>query len=102
MQKVNLNKQKEISIEDLKITDHVGFVDIMGEKGYFVYVGKRDHVSAISSSGGAVTCNRSYGDHSENHHDEIKDYFSYLDKGGQPVEMYKFETRKELYKWLSE
>ena len=103
MIKVNLNKQKEIGIEDLSITDHIGFIDSKGYKGYFAYVGNKNYVSAICCEVSSITCNISYGLSENNRHARIPSIFSYMSIGGlQPVEMYKFETRKELYKWLSE
>lgn len=84
--------EKVLTVDDLKDTDHVGFV-AYGRKGYIV-----DIEGKISSI---------YADHDDTKwrhtdQDSVKDALC-VDLELYTLDLvYKFPTRKSLYKWLSE
>ena len=106
MIKVDLEQpQRTLRVKDLKVEDHIGFVTNSNEKGFFTYGGAEDtqgrkQLQAISSEPFTTICNRSFGALEDNLYTEIPRIL----KGGSSkiVDMYKFSTRKELFKWLSE
>lgn len=90
--------EREVTIDDLKNTDHVGFVDNKGDKGYIVaYDGK---FQLISTVGQAISvCNYTYGAIPTNN---LSDAIIKNSSSKSIEKVIKFDTRKELYQWLAE
>jgi hypothetical protein len=90
--------EREVTIDDLKNTDHVGFVTDNGEKGHIVYYdGKLQLISTVGPS--MAFCNYTYGsDSGSNMADAILKNTSSI----KVDKVYRFTTRKELYQWLAE
>ncbi len=107
---VKFRKEEEIYISALKPSDNIGWVDNEGKKAYIVYVGDSTNskylMSAICSgdTSSNQTPNRSYGTYEHNSSGNISyliDTNNRCDTGSTD-KIYVFDTRKELYKWLSE
>lgn len=94
-------KEKELSIEDLKNTDHVGFeVDIYG-KGYVLP--NQDYKFFLTAIDNKDSDKRTpVSTFSGEEFYKIKDAIKYLSKNWNVVILYRFDTRKELYQWLAE
>lgn len=99
--------KKIIKTDDLKLItplDHVGFIDTDGEKGFISYTGLIDGIrkfSAICMSNYIDISNTVYG--SPNLFDSIIEALDINSRSGVELEeVYIFETRKDLFKWLSE
>ena len=91
-------KNDTVSIKNIKISDPIGFVDTIGAKGHFVYAGCVNNLQECLYH--AISLNdRSYGIFSNNKYKSVPEK---LQCHVQIKEMYVFDTRKELYKWLSE
>jgi hypothetical protein len=103
MKEVKLVQEEQLTLNDVSIKDQLGFILNDGNKGHFVFVGDSiegiDCSSAISMREYSTTCNVSLGDYRVNRFHSIPKNLSY---SNQIVKLYKCETRKELYKWLSE
>lgn len=102
MKKVILeNREEQTYLSDLNNNSHVGFVDSDNDKGHIVYIGgtgDNDKFSAISVSNLGVYCNFGYDcKPSLLEALEIDERYD-----AKIVELFVFETRKELYRWLSE
>lgn len=103
MKKVILeNKQEKIYLSDLCNASHVGFIDKKGHKGYIACVGNDGYkVICIEQIYGYRRCNSAYGNGGASILEAIKN-IEFCVKEAQIKELYVFNTRKELYKWLSE
>lgn len=108
MKKVNLGKKEAATIylDDLRMTDHIGFIADDGSKGYLAYLGdftgEKYRLSAINSREiGFGPCNYSYGYLCDNSSTSVKEALN-LKCGIKASEVFVFDTRKELYRWLSE
>jgi len=107
MKRVIFEEEKEtVNHSELKISDIVGFVENGGSKGYFVYVGDEKNgaiaVSAVSIVRSQEVPNMCYGAYENNKYKEIPYIGQSLTSVSSIREMYKFDTQKELHKWLSE
>jgi hypothetical protein len=97
-------KSTEILSSGLKIDSPIGFIDGLGRKGYFVFVGLREndfdvfHAVCAGEFKGAP--NSSYGHLIENKFTEFPEYGELATN--EIKEAFVFETQKELYRWLSE
>lgn len=106
MKKVILKKRKEdvLYLEDIKNSDHVGFIDCYGHKGYVARTGKMfgmDMYSAISVEEGETFSNMCYG--ANNYRNQIVESLNITKRGDCEVsDIFVFEHRKALYRWLSE
>lgn len=105
MKKVILeNKQQEIYLSDLTDASHVGFIDSDGNKGYIAYTGKinnKNVFSAISMCNFQHFCNSSYG--AVNFKNSLIEALEIEQRCSLRIkELFVFDTRKELYKWLIE
>ena len=89
-------KEKELSIEDLKHDDHIGFITKENGKGFLHNMSDGNYqlldIGGLSQYGsGGIT---------------IKDAFDNAIRmccsEYKPVCAYRFDTRKELYQWLAE
>jgi hypothetical protein len=105
MKKISIKrKKKEILSSGLKIDSPIGFIDVFGRKGYFVYVGLRENdfdvFHAICANEYKNAPNTSYGGFDENKFTEFPEYGELA--VNEIKEAFVFETQKELYRWLSE
>lgn len=107
---VKLEKDPEIYLEDLKVSDHIGFIDNHGNKGYLVYVGDGNnhgkgpiHLHAVKVDSHESVCNISYGAFHKNRHKTVKGalILDRQNKLNKVAQVFKFDDRKELYLWLS-
>lgn len=106
---VNLStrpKQKECYLSDLSIDDNLGFIDEFGSKGFFVYIGlnKGDtliHHAIDATETNHLVANKSYGSIENNQYTEIPLHLN-TNTRIKIHKLYKFDTKKELFKWLSE
>jgi hypothetical protein len=90
--------EREVTIDDLKNTDHVGFVTDNGEKGHIVYYdGKLQLISTIGPS--MAFCNYTYGSDAGS---TMADAILKNTSSKKVDKVYRFTTRKELYQWLAE
>lgn len=101
--------EKVITMSDLKGSDHVGFIDNMGSKGYVAFIGEDEgqdrFVALLENSDVRYNiCNITAGGF------YLKS-FTISDALDLPrktknfrsiSKLYKFNTRKDLYKWLAE
>jgi hypothetical protein len=88
--------EREVTIDDLKNTDHVGFVDEQGDKGYVVYAGA-GRFMPITNTNGVNVCNCVF-----NSNTTYSSISESLQKSVHESSVYRFTTRKELYQWLAE
>jgi hypothetical protein len=98
MQEIILNppKSKELIINDIINIDHIGFIENNGIKGYIDHIGGWFYM-AISVQQCYGVCNKVWLSSKERN---IKDCLKYILNDIQAA--YKFENRKELFRWLSE
>lgn len=111
MKKVNLGTRdvNQVYLDELRVCDHVGFVIRDGDKGYIVYVGDGSpgnaKISAVSSQSlDGHICNISYGEFRKNSFQSVEEALDFSARGMSSCveEVFIFDTRKELYRWLSE
>lgn len=96
---VIFKQTKQITINDLKNTDHIGFIISNGEKGYITYSNFKFIASSTSEIGWCTSSNGFFGVPSG----DIKNVIESIDYCIQKlISVYKFDTRKELYQWLAE
>lgn len=91
--------EREVTIDDLKNTDHVGFVDDKGNKGHIVCVSGNEGLFTPVTS----TASTSFGPNAKNTFEEVKDAVmleNCCDR--RTKQIIRFTTRKELYQWLAE
>ena len=89
-------KSKQITIEDLKNTDHVGFIPTYAKgKGYILFLGEEQFMP-VDTNQATYNCNCLY--------QNGQTYETLVDavKGISIATLYRFDTRKELYQWLAE
>jgi hypothetical protein len=103
MKKVIFNEKEYevIKAEDIDVyNDILGFVDSNGDKGYTVYVGHSEKVSAVSMREMPCVVNVSHGGHEENRHKDIESLMNLNGSAFVINELYKFDSKKELFEWL--
>jgi hypothetical protein len=88
---------KSLGIDDLKNTDHVGFVTDYNNKGYII--AHDNKFRAIKTEEGITVPNHSWGTTGTSN---LKDIFSQSNAMTKITAIYRFDTRKELYQWLAE
>jgi hypothetical protein len=88
--------EKAPTVQDLKNTDHIGFIDETGTKGYVIAVNSKFYL--IDNTHGFGAPNKSYGNHDT---EEIIDALINQNSSVAISEVYRFDTRKELYQWLT-
>lgn len=86
--------EREVTIDDLKNTDHVGFVDSEDDKGFIVSLGESTFKAILRESSNGYTCNNVWAIEEP---DISKLFNNIICKA-----IYRFTTRKELYQWLAE
>lgn len=91
-------KEKELSIEDLKNTDHVGFVDNTGKKAYLVCINTQTGHIALTAN--LDNGQNSYWMPSDSLIEAIRAVDAHT--AYTVAELYRFDSRKELYQWLAE
>jgi hypothetical protein len=103
MKEVKLVQEEQLTLNDVSIKDQLGFILDDGRKGHFVYVGDSNvdvsYISAICLTEDEKVPNVSLGTYKNNRHHSVP---KKLDGINQIKKLYKFDTRKQLYKWLSE
>jgi hypothetical protein len=87
--------EREVTIDDLKDTDYVGIEVSTSSKVYIVYVGD-GRFMPISSNGNITVCNSVFNSDITYH--TIQGCLTAVNA----TAVYRFTTRKELYKWLAE
>ena len=92
-----------------KIGKICGFIDTEGHKGYLVYVGVDNSLSAVLVEECYTVPNTSCGPHENNTFASVDDFvqnanekFSSYGVEVEVKEIYFFDTLKEMHKWLSE
>jgi len=93
--KVKLETEKEVSVTDLKLNDHIGWVDNHGGK-WQVVITLGGRVNSIS--GDHPTYQDDYQLARSNDSKSLMDMFEFC----TVKELFVFTTRKELYQWLAE
>ena len=89
---------KQITVDDLKNTDHVGYINAdFGNKGHIVSI-DTNQFTAISVNQGKNHCNI-YNEGVEN---SLKSKVKDILLGSSIDKIFVFDTRKELYQWLAE
>jgi len=100
-----ITTEKELTLDDLKDSNHIGFVDNESHKGYIASY-RRDVETDISYMGLMLPHHDGTGfayTLGTGRHLSVKDVIRYNNANRIKVtELYLFDTRKELYKWLSE
>ena len=96
--KVKLETEKEVTIDSLTNASIVGFIDVKGRKWQSVFV-SNNQWQFITYDGG-VTNNANFI-LSSNCAGSIKDGIAIFDKD-DIVNLFLFDTGKELYQWLAE
>jgi len=93
-----ITAEKELTVDDLTNDMHVGFI-ISGLKWYVLYDGEGMNAATLTNSHYAIgkTPNRIWG-YKKSTRLLIED----MHGNDKISELYTFDTRKELYKWLSE
>jgi hypothetical protein len=99
-------KNKTISLEELESWNHIGFENRFGDKAYIVYTAN-DEYTVVSSSEYESMINLKLKICNDilSHSSPRKLLFDCVSRflNTYDVEnIYKFEDRKSLYKWLSE
>lgn len=101
-QRITLEKQ--LTIADLKDSDHVGFVDKSGEKGYVAYVNNGKYMLLDCGDKLLGECNTMWGFGGNSLIDALKSAES-CDTYKQLAELYLFATRTgsedSLFGWLN-
>jgi len=91
--KVKLETEKEVYLSSLKDTDHVGFIDKVGRKGFVANIGSAKY-SKIMPQDDSMWCNDIYPDNANS----VIGCITTINL----KEVYLFTTYKELYQWLAE
>lgn len=100
---VQLTPKTTLTIDDITDGDSIGFITFSNSKGYIARISLdgRAGFSANSLSGDSSTCNYNFSDGG----DHIKDALNNTERcssSNRIKQLFKFDTRKELYKWLAE
>lgn len=96
---VRITADKPILVVDLKDSSNVGWVHPDGKKGYIAYLGGGEFkkLTSYTNKEGQDVCNVAYN---------AGETFKSLPLAARAVseyaDMYRFDTRKELYAWLAE
>jgi len=93
---VESKKPKTLYLDDIENTANIGFDYGDGEKGFVCHVGN-DGFMPIPSEMGYTVCNCAYDNGRT--FKSVQAAVKSLNRVGQ---VYQFNTRKDLYKWLSE
>ena len=94
MKKVAVNKTIEISIEEIKDDHIIGILWSTGRKNFLIQLDYREYCATTINSG---ICDNTIREKSKK---ELLKRF--LSKNVLSLEIFVFDTEKELYKWLSE
>lgn len=91
--------EKELTIDYLGNGDIIGFVDCKGTKGMLAYTG--DGFICIIDEKLGNYCNITFGDPKDSLVAAIEDACRH-NYSTKITELYKFPTRRDLYRWLAE
>ena len=94
MKKVVVNKVREISIEEIKNDHIIGVLWSSGSKNFLIQSDDKEYCTTTINSG---ICSNTI---KENSKKELLKRL--LSKNVLSLEIFVFDTEKELYKWLSE
>ena len=94
MKKVAVNKTIEVSIEEVKDDHIIGILWSTGRKNFLIQSDDKEYCTTTINSG---ICNNTIREKSKK---ELLKRF--LSKNVLTLEIFVFDTEKELYKWLSE
>ena len=94
MKKVVVNKVREISIEEIKNDHIIGVLWSSGSKNFLIQSDDKEYCTTSVKDG---ICSRTIKEKSKK---ELLKRF--LSKNVLSLEIFVFDTEKELYKWLSE
>ena len=89
---------KSLGIDDLKNTDHVGWTDTLGRKCFTVQVD--DKIRCVGEEI-HYSCNLQYSTGGETIQQALKAIETGCNGSAQIKDIYRFDTRKELYQWLA-
>ena len=94
MKKVVVNKVREISIEEIKNDHIIGVLWSSGSKNFLIQSDDKEYCTTSVEDG---ICSNTIKEKSKK---ELLKRF--LSKNSLSLEIFVFDTEKELYKWLSE
>lgn len=94
MKKVVVNKVREISIEEIKNDHIIGVLWSSGSKNFLIQSDDKEYCATSVKDG---ICSNTIKEKSKK---ELLKKF--LSKNVLSLEIFVFDTEKELYKWLSE
>ena len=94
MKKVVVNKVREISIEEIKNDHIIGILWSTGSKNFLIQSDYKEYCTTSVKDG---ICSRTIREKSKK--ELLK---RLLSKNVLSLEIFVFDTEKELYKWLSE
>ena len=101
-------KKEEIDTTS-KVGNICGFINTEGHKGYLVFVGVDNSLSAVLVEKGYTMPNTSCGSHENNTFTSVDDFVQNANKQFSNnlvavtiKDIYFFDTLKEMHKWLSE
>lgn len=94
MKRTVTTTEREISLKDLKNTDHVGFIADT-KKWQVVYASSK--FNSITSKYGCEACTWQMDYGSDTLKDAVENAFNFC----HVTALYVFDTRKELYQWLA-
>lgn len=90
---------KQITIEDLKNTDHVGWIDTSDRKCFIVQI---DSMLRCVGEQIDYSCNLQYDNGGTSMKQALNSIKKDCNGQAQVKQLYRFDTRRELYQWLAE